>query len=253
MFFMDEYFAVRYLKANHIIPDDSVFVPGFSGDFIAGGHLLPGIKSKTDADKIVKEIFSRNADMIKPSNIEKKALSSQIKMKVNSHFKEPWLVFENWDIKERQAKFIVNSASVFNYFGFDYILPFWDNTFIDFFNAFQFEYKLNKSLYDHTLTTAFFKPARLNFKNEINPTDFQRQLQQIKVRIKRILPEFLLDIFIDKKSPVLYDEISDILIADVGRHSFRRPHLANNYNSYLTQWYLINVRQELVKNTDVKR
>ena len=39
MFFMQEYFAVKYLKESHIIPDDSVFIPGFSGDVLAGSHL----------------------------------------------------------------------------------------------------------------------------------------------------------------------------------------------------------------------
>ncbi len=37
--FFQEYFAVKYLKENNIIPENSIFIPGHSGDFIGGSHL----------------------------------------------------------------------------------------------------------------------------------------------------------------------------------------------------------------------
>src|SRR5690606_7417167 len=37
--YLQEYFAVKYLKDNKLVPDDSVFIPGHGGDFLAGGHV----------------------------------------------------------------------------------------------------------------------------------------------------------------------------------------------------------------------
>ncbi|NMC40158.1 MAG: hypothetical protein GYA43_03135, partial [Bacteroidales bacterium] len=44
MFFLQEYFAVKYLKQNKLIPDNTVFISGYSGDFIAGSYLTPVMK-----------------------------------------------------------------------------------------------------------------------------------------------------------------------------------------------------------------
>ena len=38
--------------------------------------------------------------------------------------------FESWDISERQPKFIVNSLRVYEYFGYEWWIPFWDKKFM---------------------------------------------------------------------------------------------------------------------------
>jgi len=248
MFFLQEYFAAKYLKDNNIVPEDAVFFSGFSGDFIAGGHLLPFMRQKRLSEFIAKEILYRNADMITLSRKEKEALSEAISKKLSFTDGETWTNFENWDIKERQSKFIVNSASVYPFFGFEYVIPFWDSKLIDYFNNIPFEFKLNKRLYDHSLTNDFFEKAGLNFLDEINPTFFKRRVQQLKQKVKLILPGFIVNLLIDKKSPVLYDEISELLLKDGGRKNFKVPPESNNYNSYLTQWYMIKVRESVTKN-----
>ncbi len=57
MFFMQEYFAIRYLKEQQLIPEDSVFIPGHSADFFAGSQFLkhgisgPGMNPEGDWQK----------------------------------------------------------------------------------------------------------------------------------------------------------------------------------------------------------
>ena len=59
-FFMQEYFAVKHLKEQHLIPETAVFIPGHSGDFLAGSHLSGRIRDWASSKKIASEILNRN-------------------------------------------------------------------------------------------------------------------------------------------------------------------------------------------------
>jgi len=249
MFFMQEYFAVKYLRDNNLIPEETFFVPGHAGNIIGGDHLVPSLKSRIKTDKeLTKEILRIFSYLKKLTHCEKENISSQISEKISISDNTVWTVFENWDIKERQSKFIVNSASVYNYFGYQYIIPYWDSTLIDFFRLLPFDSKLNKKVYNLTLINKFFEPAGLNLDKELYPDHFQLALINIKKKIKRILPSFILTLFIEHKSLVFYDGISKRLIKDGGRRNFKVPPESNTFNSYLTQWYMIKVRELVAKN-----
>jgi len=248
MFFMQEYFAVRYLKEKKLIPEDSVFVPGHAGNIIGGEHLVPALKEKIKTiDDFTREIIRIFSYLLRLTQAEKIHMRSLIAENTELADNKMWTVFENWDIKERQSKFIVNSATVYPFFGYQYIIPYWDGELIDFFSHIPFEYKLNKKVYNYTLINAFFAPASLNLKSEFYLTPFQISLAKIKKRIKKMLPSFMTSPFLNYKSLVYYDGISKMLIEDQGRKKFRTPPESNYFNSYLTQWYVIKVRQSLKK------
>jgi len=249
MFFMQEYFAVKYLRDKKLIPEDTYFVPGHAGNIIGGDHLVPALKNsiKTE-EKLKKEILHIFSYLMKLKRCEKDKICSQISEKTCISDNKTWTVFENWDIKERQSKFIVNSASVYNYFNYQYIIPYWDSALIDFFRLVSFDLKLNKQVYHFTLINTFFEPEGLNLDRELYPDHFQLTLINIKKSIKKILPSFIVTLFIDPRSLVFYDGISKHLINDAGRKNFKVPPEANNYNSYLTQWYMIKVRESVTKN-----
>ena len=42
IFFFQDYFAVKYLNDNNLVPSASVFIPGHTGDILSGGHISPG-------------------------------------------------------------------------------------------------------------------------------------------------------------------------------------------------------------------
>jgi|WetSurMetagenome_2_1015567.scaffolds.fasta_scaffold03813_6 asparagine synthase (glutamine-hydrolysing) len=254
MFFMQEYFAVKYLRDKKLIPEETFFVPGHAGNIIGGDHLVPALKSRIKTEKdLTNEILRIFSYLIRLTRCEKEKICSQISEKICISGNKTWTVFENWDIKERQSKFIVNSASVYNYFGYQYIIPYWDSTLIDFFSLVPFDYKLNKKVYNYTLINTFFEPAGLNLDKELYPGPFQLALINIKKRIKKILPSFIVTLFIDHRSLVFYDGISKHLIKDGGSKNFRVPPESNNYNSYLTQWYLIKVREMVAKKLSVEK
>jgi asparagine synthase (glutamine-hydrolysing) len=245
MFFMQEYFAVKYLKENNLIPENCVFIPGFSGDMVAGSHLIPAMKKQLDKGHIARMIYDNYFVLIHRDKKEKSHIVKLISDNIPSGRYETWKIIEAWDMRERQAKFIVNSAKVYSFFGFDYVLPFWDNQFIDFFSTLPFPMKLNKRLYDHVLKDGIFKELNLNLNNEINPLPSEKYFQRFKEGIKSLLPSEIKNKFIQQKSPILYDEITRIMIDDMGNKNIIPPMQSNYYNSYIIQWYLLITRVSL--------
>ncbi|MBN2862692.1 MAG: hypothetical protein JXN62_05995 [Bacteroidales bacterium] len=245
MFFMQEYFAVRYLKNSGLIPDDSVFMPGFSGDVIAGSHLIPVMKKKMNRKQITNIIFREYCRMIHLSVTDRTSLINLIAQRIPTECSNPWRVFETWDMKERQAKFIVNSAKVWRFFGFEYVIPLWDYNLVKFFSELPFEFKLYKKLYDMVLKETIFRDTGLNLKYEISATPTQIRVQRIKESVKPVFPRIFRNLLIDRRSPICYDEITKLLINDLGSDNFKNPVQLNYFNSYISQWYIFKTIKDL--------
>jgi asparagine synthase (glutamine-hydrolysing) len=245
MCFLQDYFAVRYLKENNLVPDNCIFMPGFSGDMLAGSHLIPAMKNKMDKNQVARLIFREYFGLVKLGNQKKSNVIKFLVDKIPSGKYETWKVIETWDIKERQAKFVVNSAKVFSFFGYEYVLPLFDNMLLDFFSNLPFNLKLNKKLYDHVLTEYLFKDLNLNLKNEINSLPSQKAFQRFKERLKPLLPNKMRNLFIQLQSPVLYDEITKLMLEEFGHNPIIPPKQSNYYNSYITQWYLLKTQEHL--------
>lgn len=244
MFFLQEYFAVRYLKGNRLIPDNCVFMPGFAGDFLAGSYLTSEMNTTMGEDKISELIF-RNYFRLTEFTAEKKAdLIKYITEGIPGHKNEAWKVIEEWDIKEHQAKFIVNSARIFTFFGFDYVLPLWDIRLIDYCMNLPFSMRNNRKLYDLMLREYIYKDFNLNFKNEISPKLINRRIQRIKEKIKPLLPGKIRDLFINTESLIFYDKITEVLLSDIDPELIHPPRQPNFYNSYITQYYLLKTYEK---------
>jgi len=245
MFFLQGYFAVKHLKENKIVPDDCVFITGFSGDTMAGGHLVPSMIRDMNRDEITELIFKEYFGLIKQDREKNRTTLKSIRENIPEAEEMSWKVFESWNQKERQAKFVVNSAKVFSFFDYQYVLPLWDNDLGDFFSTLPFKLKLDKKLYDYVLKEYVFKDLNLNLKGEINPLPFQKAFQRLKDRFKRYIPYGIKNIFIKQQSNILYDEITKLLIEDLGAERVIHPVQSNLYNSYITQWYILKTEEEL--------
>lgn len=242
MFFMQEYFVVKHLKENKLVPDNCVFVNGFSGDMLAGSYLTPAMKNQIDKNKIADLILKEKFVLIKLSRQKRSNTLKLICDKIPDGISDAWKVFENWEYKEWQAKFIVNSAKIFTFFGYDYVLPLFDNLFLDFFSNLQFQFKLDKKLYDYVLTEYIFKDLNLNLSNEINPLPTQKTFQRVKEKFKPFVPYKIKNLFIQRQSPVFYDEITKVMLEELGSNIIN-PRQSNYYNSYIIQWYLLKTKQ----------
>jgi len=239
MFYMQDYFAVKYLYDNKLIDKDAIFIPGHSGDLIAGSHLRETISENTAKDKIINEIYHKTYFQNDYKKYKKQLLGIVKKFVDQIPGKTfAYNIYESWIYYERQAKFIVNSANVFDYFGFEYRLPYWDTKLVEFFKSVPYEYKLYKKLYNKTLEEFFFKPNNLMFKTEIQTSEFEIKKQKIKERIKPFLPKKLKLHFLKKNDWMAYSLITQKLLEDLKRRNIPYNFKADNYNSIISKWYV---------------
>ena len=173
---LQDLFAVHELKRNNVVDSDCIFVPGHSGDFPAGSHI-PSITfmKKLDKNILADAIYSKHYSLA--CNIPKKqveCLKNRIKYSLNtrecsltsSEFADS---FEKWDWRNRQAKFIVNSVRVYDFFGFSWWLPFWDRNFLEFWENVPLEYRYERVLYNEFVDSLSEKagiPVRKTIKTK---------------------------------------------------------------------------------------
>ena len=245
MFFMQEYFAVKYLHENKLIPDNSVFIPGHSGDVLAGGHLWEDIKENTTSKHLAKLIYEKNFILNKPSGRVRKDLVNEIYKNITVNNKFPFAVFQNWELKERHAKFIVNSANVYNFFDYEYIMPLWDLNLLDFFTYLPYRYRIFKNFYNDVLKKHIFLPAGLNFESENLTPERSIRLQRYKNKLKRYIPEILKKPFYHHPDPFYYKEITSCMINDMLKKKHKVNTKVQYENAYIVQWYISKVLENI--------
>lgn len=138
----------------------AVFLPGHSLDYLAGGHLPyeATVDRQFEQDEVIQFILNKHHRLWTPENgfwNDSKQIIESIRQDVsqfsvydNEHVCS---IIDEWNWRERQAKFIINAVRVYEFFGQDWSMPLWDDRLIYFFSKIPVEYKYKKYLYDLTL------------------------------------------------------------------------------------------------------
>ena len=158
--FPQDFQAIHYLKNNKIIPKDSIIVNGQSGDFITGNHI-PELKEKNSFDevfhyfflkhyKIWKSLMSENKEIIKKSFLKRVEGIKNYDTNVTS---SDFLIeaFQKIEYEDRQIKYVVSGQKAYEFFGYEWRLPLWDNDYIDFWEKVDIAYKIKQNLYREVL------------------------------------------------------------------------------------------------------
>ena len=153
---MQDFLAVKELKDQGKLPDNSVFAPGHTADMLSGGHIpryyLDNSK-KYNSETFLTDSLKKHYNLWKwPHEFE---LEHIFKEKINKPAAELEIrdnetcanAIEFFDFNERQAKFIVNAVRAYDFFGYEWRTPFWDAELIDFFLKVPLEYRVNRVLY----------------------------------------------------------------------------------------------------------
>ncbi|MFZ5939362.1 MAG: asparagine synthase-related protein [Bacteroidota bacterium] len=250
MFFMQEYFAVKYMKEKQLIPPDSVFVPGHSGDFLGGSQLFKHRNTKrTEALSAVAErLFRIKYCYLQPDLKSRMMLLNRIRLSLEEKGADDrvlaFSVHEDWDFREKLAKFNFNSVMIYDFFGYQYRLPFWDHSLLGFFRSLPLEFKLNKKLYNDILIHDYFEPLGIRFSSELQATTAQLKVYQRKGIVKRFLPRFVKRWFTTKADNLFYREITSYFIRERKQKGIRIRIHGNSYNSLIIQWYLWQIKEK---------
>lgn len=159
---IQDWLSVKIMKEKRMIPEDAVFVPGHSADFLEGSHLpesffrSPEISQAQLYEAIIRRHYSLWKD---PSYQYQEGFSQRIDSILSSPDQlsntEAASLFDHWDHRERQAKFIINSVRAYEFWDFSWRLPLWDHELVDFWTGIPLSYKHKRNLW-HSYQTLYF-------------------------------------------------------------------------------------------------
>jgi len=145
--------AVLMLKKENRIPDEAVFVPGHTADKLTGSlsEVFPDIYRLPNYPHVTRAILETHYNL--NASIKNNIIVKQFEWRVLrtlgdfAQYPDSASIYESWDVSERQPKFIVNSLRVYEFFGYDWWIPFWDKGFMNFWCRVSKERRLYQCFY----------------------------------------------------------------------------------------------------------
>jgi asparagine synthase (glutamine-hydrolysing) len=151
-----DFVALKELKNQRKIPDNSVFVPGHTGDVLSGSHIPKSYLDTSiryDLETFLADSLRMHYNLWKlPYNYElepifKEKLKNLIfGLEINDN-ETCANAIEFFDFNERQPKFIINSVRTYEFFGYEWRIPFWDTELINFYLKIPIKHRVNQDLY----------------------------------------------------------------------------------------------------------
>jgi asparagine synthase (glutamine-hydrolysing) len=245
MFYLQEYPATEYLRNNSLVPPNSVFLPGHSGDLLGGSQFVKVFQPNIKTSEIAKQILKSKYVLYPMNKHEKEIFIHRIQESlVYNDGSLGYSVIEDWDIKEKIAKFIFNSSQVFTHFGYQTRFLYWDNELVEFFRRLSPEHKIYKNVYDQCLKNKYFNKHNVNFEKELAVRPFQLKFQNIKEYFKVHLPKKTKQYFVKKNDWPCYRLMTQQMFQELPvevRHILPISH----YGSVNINWYLVRINKFL--------
>lgn len=144
---VQDWLAVRELKNKSVIKKDCVFVPGH-GAMAVFSHLKD-VSEEFDREDIAEWLLKKKYNLA-PPDVMSQELHNKIITNIDgilSSTASPISVITCWEWQERQAKYLVNSVRAYEFFEFDWWMPLWDRSFVEFWNKAPIEIRKNKDWY----------------------------------------------------------------------------------------------------------
>jgi asparagine synthase (glutamine-hydrolysing) len=152
---IQDWLAVKVLHDSKIIPEVGVFVPGHTGDFVEGMHLPPEYGARTDftREELINQIIHAHYNLWEWEHEDyydaiAKRIGMQISIPQRMNAVTAASLFEEWEWGQRQAKSIVNSLRVYEFFGYGWRIPLWDKELLDFWSTVPLTLRYNRNLWN---------------------------------------------------------------------------------------------------------
>lgn len=190
-----EFGAQKELRKENIIPDDSVIVGGHHGFLTSGKGEFDNYTYRehpeVNEDTIIPHILHYNYHLWDWSNYHN-TLHPFFRQRIlntldplESYPDSPGAC-EAWFYYERQAKFVVQAARLYEFFGYDWWMPYCDMDYLRFWLEMPLIYRQDKSLYTNyiSLISPFDIPEHaakkkiLSIRNKIKNTPIFSPVQK---------------------------------------------------------------------------
>lgn len=157
---MDEAFeALNFLKEK--FSKDYLLINGQTGDFTTGGHLLNDnfFKNKKELKNYIKNKFFKMRIQTKEFPMEK-ILTQNLTLENNYLFN-----VEEFEWKNRQAKYVTGVIKSYEFFGFESYMPLWDGAFTNFWRQCSSKLLEKQNLYAKKINIFSKKFDLIEFQN----------------------------------------------------------------------------------------
>jgi asparagine synthetase B (glutamine-hydrolysing) len=147
---------------------------------------------------------------------------------------------EAWNIINRQAKFIVNSVRTYEFLGYEWRIPLWDNELTDFWLRQSLSNRINSKLYNKYLIN-LFKKYRVDFRKKKKNSYFLN----FKHFLKRITPAKLVGRYRNKQDQFnILNPLKDFLRK---KEIKKEELLKEKFNYYLAKLQFENFKNDFLK------
>lgn len=252
--------AVWEMKKEGVLPNDCLFVPGHTGDFISGSHIPLSFDTHKNigTKHFINSVQQKHYclfDMPKGNRINSldKRIINRSEFDLYNNGEECANAFEKWEWQERQAKFIINSLRVYEYWGYRWWIPFWDAEFMDYWGIVPLKYRFKKNLYDQYVeelyhqSTGVKKSPNVDNDNEPLYIIFLRELLK-KLKLLTFAQHVFANLTRIKKKMFWKQEYNRHPMAWYG--AIERSFFCQNYtgteqiNSFLVLLYMEDIIEE---------
>ena len=242
-----DYVAIKWLQKRNLVNSDAVFIPGHSGDSIAGSHLNKAIITPNKSIS-----YLTNAILYDSFEYE---YCKKLRKEIYNQFKEekkcgytPHSIYQNFILQNRQTHNIINSARIYEFFGYDVRLPLWDNEVIEIFRTAPYSQLENCVFYNTYVTTQLFKFFNVNFiEQNKSPQKVTFLIFKIKNRIKRFLPKIIINRFAKLEDKLGERELSAPLLQElINKKYYKNKYDYTSINEIIKDWYFYNIQQEVI-------
>lgn len=128
---LQDWYAVDFITRNNLVPRDSVFVPGHTGDLLSGDYFtdIHMLQEPITTNDILNALINRHLTNLRRFSVQdaKRWLTENCPYLIDNSApiakKQAEELFERFNWEERQAKYILNSMRCYTYYGYDILCP----------------------------------------------------------------------------------------------------------------------------------
>lgn len=250
--YMQEYFAVKFLKENKLIPLDSVFLPGHRAEYIKVLQKMICEKPKIVSVKNLPQCIEQKIFNIKKKTKKQKAvLHNRLRETLCVSWQhlalQDFSLFEGWTVSEKYSKFIFRSSFVYPFFGYQVYLPLWDKQLMNVFLDISSDYKVERVLYRTILEEEFFKPNGVCFfEQELHSASYAKYFfQYCKDKIRYIIPWGIVYARMKKTDWMGYSFITLPMHQEIRNKTGKYLTAFKNFNAVICRWHILFTEKSL--------
>jgi asparagine synthase (glutamine-hydrolysing) len=168
-----DFLAVHELKERGLVNKQTIFVPGhnlgFLSDFVSKDDMYFHSAEEV-ADSVLRKNVKFALNGTQTSRMRQQVIRQILDEKIPLRSYMEYFLWEN-----RHCKFTANSVRVYEYFGFQWRMPYWDRSMIDFWLTTDLERRADQNFYKKMVRSNCMLPQIRSIPYAVNHNPVRRR------------------------------------------------------------------------------